>query len=171
MKRTMKIDMSEYKPTDCGRYGKALERALTCKGYVKRQGAVDLWLKVDGKYRRCEIKTSAGELWTEGVENTMTRCEFVIYVPIPVEDKNGYIDAYMQDGYLLTKADFLDGLEEARAIRYGKSSTSGQTKVAIQTFWSRKKWKPNGTLLYRIEDNLEARKMCSLIEYLEGAHN
>ena len=157
------------KETDSGKYGKAVEMqlkaALDLKICVSRQGRTDL-RKACTNY---EVKTGAGELGDLG-KRLVKGCSAVLYVPVPVvscDDNGEYIDLASCDGYVLTRNDFLDALEEAGAIRT-KRSTSGAMKVTIQTFWNRSKNAPHGALLEkRLIPALETYCSATLAEWLE----
>lgn len=161
--KTYKTDYSNianYSLADCGAFGKAFESALTGKR-CKTQNKIDRWI---GK-TKIEVKTSAGELGNAG-SVLLPHCSKVLYCPVPLMGNDGYIDAYKQEAFLLTREAFLDALAEAGAIRE-KTSTAGFRKVTIQTFWNRKANKPHGALLYRLLDAMYEHCECTLEELLE----
>lgn len=101
--------------------------------------------------RKCfEIKTGAGELGD--IDGQLCRgSSRVLYIPVPVENADGSISPENQEGFVLTRDNFLAALAAAGALRE-KTSTHGIRKVTIQTFWNRKQNKPHGRLYERILD-------------------
>ena len=154
----------KYKSTDCGAYGKATEESvkafLHLKVNVSRAGRTDL-----RKDHVCyEVKTGAGELGLAGGK-LVKGSTMVIY--IPVIDETADITA--QEGFVMSRDLFLETLDECGLIRE-KTSTSGQRKVTIQTFWNRKQNKPHGKGYQRMLDafyDLEGNGVQTLEEWLE----
>lgn len=140
------VNIHDYKVTDCGRWGKAGERTCTGKQYVKSAGKVD-WYHLGQKF---EIKTGAGEL--DEIIKKKT-CKKVLFIPVVLEDDHGYIRPEYQEGFILTREDFLKVLDEVGLIRE-KTSTAGYRKTTIQTFWNHKQNKPHGSKLYKLLDLL-----------------
>jgi hypothetical protein len=164
--KTNIIYLDEFKATDSGRYGKALERALTGRGFVRPAGRVD-WT-FHGK--RVEIKQGAGELGEQD-GRLVKGVSLVLYVPVVESTMVNGREAVVlenQEGFLLTRDEFLAALEEAGAIRYGKRPTTGVRKTTIQTFWNRKEGKPHGSLYQRMLDALYEHCTETLEEFLEN---
>ena len=139
-----------YKPTDTGATGKAFERA--CKEHlhmlskVARAGQSDL--RRANVYH--EIKTGGGELGNDG-EKLVKGSSRVIYCPRVESDKE--LDE--QTAFVLSRADFLLVLENCDLLRE-KTSTNGQRKITIQTFWNNKLNAPHGRKYYKLLDALNA---------------
>ena len=139
-----------YKFTDTGATGKAFERA--CKEHlhmlskVARAGQSDL--------RRAkvyyEVKTSSGELGNDG-EKLIKGSSRVIYCPRVESDK----ELKKQVAFVLSRVDFLLVLESCGLLRE-KTSTNGQRKITIQTFWNNKLNAPHGKKYYKLLDALNA---------------
>jgi len=149
----MKNTVSDYNMNDCGRYGKAMECAMTRKDRAKSANKVD-WYHLRERY---ESKTGAGELGNVG-ERLVKGVKKVLYIPVVVTRTvvvNGKTKEVVlpedQEGFILTRENFLQALESAGALRT-KVSTAGVEKVTIQTFWNRKKNAPHGKLYERILD-------------------
>lgn len=155
-----------YKPTDTGATGKAFERA--CKEHlhmlskVARAGQSDL--------RRAniyhEVKTGGGELGNDG-EKLVKGSSRVIYCPRVESDK----ELNEQIAFVLSRADFLLVLEHCGLLRE-KTSTNGQRKITIQTFWNNKLDAPHGKKYYKLLDALNAcvsnGKAMAFAEWLEN---
>ena len=143
-----------YKPTDTGATGKAFERA--CKEHlhmiskVARAGQSDL--------RRAkvyyEVKTSSGELGNDG-EKLVKGSSRVIYCPRVESDK----ELEKQVAFVLNREDFLHVLESCGLLRE-KTSTNGQRKITIQTFWNNKLNAPHGKKYFKLLDALKACVAC-----------
>lgn len=146
---------------DSGLVGDALELAI--KSYfsrpliISKQGRSDIRIN----NRNYEIKSGGGELGNLGGK-LVRGSGMVIYVPVVLLD----YPLTMQDGYVIDRADFLEALEEAEAIRRKKSS-SGQEKVTIQTFWNRKLNKPHGKLYFRMVEAFDSKDNEELAEFLK----
>lgn len=130
---------NNFKNTDCGALGKAtevgLKAVLHLSQKVAKAGRTDL-----RKANICyEVKTGAGELGLVGGK-LIKGSSMVIY--IPVVNENGAI--YQQEGFVMSRELFLETLDKIGLIRE-KTSTSGQRKITIQTFWIHSKNKPHGT--------------------------
>lgn len=139
-----------YKATDAGATGKAFERA--CKEHlhmiskVARAGQSDL--------RRAniyhEVKTGSGELGNDG-EKLVKGSSRVIYCPRVESDK----ELNEQTAFVLSRADFLLVLEGCGLLRE-KTSTNGQRKITIQTFWNNKLDAPHGKKYFKLLETLNA---------------
>ena len=152
--RLEKMNMNDYvakygyKPTDTGAIGKAFERA--CKEHlhmlskVARAGQSDL--------RRAkvyyEVKTSSGELGNDG-EKLVKGSSRVIYCPRVESDK----ELEKQVAFVLSREDFLHVLESCGLLRE-KTSSNGQRKITIQTFWNNKLNAPHGKKYFKLLDAL-----------------
>lgn len=152
---------SDYNPEkDSGLVGDALELAI--KDFygrplvISKQGHSDIRIG----NRNYEIKNGGGELGNEDGK-LVKGSGWAIYVPVVLVD----YPLSRQDGYVMTRQDFIDSLDEAGAIRR-KTSTSGQKKVTIQTFWNRKLNKPHGRLMFRMIEAFESRDNEELCEFL-----
>ena len=76
-------------------------------------------------------------------------------------------DITEQEGFVMSRELFLETLDECGLIRE-KTSTSGQRKVTIQTFWNRKQNKPHGKGYQRMLDafyDLEGNGVQTLEEW------
>lgn len=151
----------DYNPEkDSGLIGDALELAI--KDFygrplvISKQGHSDIRIGS----RNYEIKNGGGELGNEDGK-LVKGSGWAIYVPVVLVD----YPLSRQDGYVMTRQDFIDSLDEAGAIRR-KTSTSGQKKVTIQTFWNRKLNKPHGKLMFRMIEAFESRDNEELCEFL-----
>lgn len=139
-----------YKTTDTGATGKAFERA--CKEHlhmlskVARAGQSDL--------RRAniyhEVKTGGGELGNDG-EKLVKGSSRVIYCPRVESGK----ELNEQVAFVLSRADFLLVLESCGLLRK-KTSTNGQRKITIQTFWNNKLDAPHGKKYFKLLAALNA---------------
>lgn len=155
----MLYSFDSYKATDCGKWGKAFERAnkehFGQADKVSKQGTVDSRRK--GK---CfEDKTGAGELDFL----YRSKVKYVKYVPVVAE---GVAVCY-QEGFIFDRVEFLTMLEELGLVR-SKVSTSGQEKVTIQTFWNHSKNKPHGKKYFALIDACYERCIMTLEEYYEA---
>jgi hypothetical protein len=155
-----------YKPeNDSGLPGDALELAIKDFYHkpltISKQGHADIRIGS----RNFEVKSGAGELGDAYTRKLLRGSGRVVYVPVVYYDQ----PLERQDGYVMDRADFLEALEEAGAIRWSKQSTSKGLRVTIQTFWIRSKNKPHGRLLSRMLDAFEARESEELCEFLEQA--
>lgn len=143
-----------YLSTDTGAVGKAFERA--CKEHlhmlskVARAGRSDM-RRANVYY---EIKTSAGELGNDG-EKLVKGSSRVIYCPRVESDK----ELDKQTAFVINRADFLLVLESCGLLRE-KTSTNGQRKITIQTFWNNKLNAPHGKKYYKLLDALNACVKC-----------
>jgi hypothetical protein len=142
----MRNNMNDYNVNDCGRYGKAMECSVTGKDKAKSANKVD-WYHLRKRY---EVKTGAGELGNVG-GRLVKGAQKVLYIPVVVLDEKGNVIPRNQEGFILTRENFLQALEVAGALRT-KVSTAGVEKVTIQTFWNRKKDAPHGRLYFKILD-------------------
>lgn len=96
-----------------------------------------------------EFKHSAGELGNDG-EKLVKGSSMVCYAPIIRDnDELAYIDAYV-----LSRENFLAILENVGLLRE-KTSTNGQRKITIQTFWVNKSNTPNGKKYFYLVNALE----------------
>ena len=155
----MLYSFDSYKSTDCGKWGKAFERANKAHfgqaDKVSKQGAVDSRRK--GK---CfEDKTGAGEL----DYLYRSKVKYVKFVPVVAEN----VAVCYQEGFIFDRVTFLTMLEELGLVR-SKISTSGQEKVTIQTFWNHSKNKPHGAKYYKLIDACYDRCIMTLEEYYEA---
>ena len=143
-----------YKTTDTGATEKAFERA--CKEHlhmlskVARAGQSDL-RRANVYY---EVKTSSGELGNDG-EKLVKGSSRVIYCPRVESDK----ELNEQIAFVLSRADFLLVLESCGLLRE-KTSTNGQRKITIQTFWNNKLNAPHGKKYFKLLDALNACVAC-----------
>lgn len=135
---------------NCGWRGDAFETGtkefLGFKNpHVSKAGKSDL-RRGDRWY---EFKHSAGELGNEG-EKLVKGSSMVCYAPIIRDDDElAYIEAYV-----LSRENFLAILENVGLLRE-KTSTNGQRKITIQTFWVNKSDKPNGKKYFYLINALE----------------
>lgn len=155
-----------YLSTDTGATGKAFERA--CKEHlhmlskVARAGRADL--RRTGVYH--EVKTGAGELGNDG-EKLVKGSSRVIYCP--KVDGNKELDG--QNAYIMTRETFLLVLSEVGLLRE-KTSTNGQRKITIQTFWNNKLNAPHGKKYFKLVDALSACVKCGqAMEFAEWLKN
>ena len=96
-----------------------------------------------------EFKHSAGELGVYG-DKLVKGSSMVCYAPIIHDDDElAYIEAYV-----LSRENFLAILENVGLLRE-KTSTNGQRKITIQTFWVNKSNTPNGKKYFYLVDALE----------------
>lgn len=143
-----------YLSTDTGATGKAFERA--CKEHlhmlskVARAGHADL--RRTGVYH--EVKTGAGELGNDG-EKLVKGSSMVIYCP--KVDENKELDE--QNAYVMTRDTFLFVLNMVGLLRE-KTSTNGQRKITIQTFWNNKLNAPHGKKYFKLLDTLNDCVKC-----------
>ena len=97
-----------------------------------------------------EFKHSAGEL---GIVNDklIKESSMVCYAPIIRDDDElAYINAYV-----LSRENFLAILENVGLLRE-KTSSNGQRKITIQTFWNNKLNAPHGKKYFKLLDALNA---------------
>ena len=164
MLNTINTIANNYKVTDSGRFGKAIETAI--KEYFNRKNtSVSSAGKTDfiKAHRYYEIKTGGGEL---GLLNgkLIKGSSLVLYVP--VVNGNGTIKE--QEGFFLTRDNFLKALEQANLIRTKKAS-NGTMKTTIQTFWNVKANKAHSAKAYaRLLDALYENCETTLEEWLEA---
>lgn len=155
-----------YLSTDTGATGKAFERA--CKEHlhmlskVARAGRSDM--RRANVYH--EIKTGAGELGNEG-EKLVKGSSMVIYCPLVDGEK----EPDRQNAYVMTRETFLFVLNVVGLLRE-KTSTNGQRKVTIQTFWNNKLNAPHGKKYFKLLDALDACVKCGqAMEFAEWLEN
>lgn len=146
---------------DSGLRGKALEQAL--KVYLHRKAIVSAPGRVDIRidFKNMEVKTGAGELGNIG-DRLVKGASMVCYVPVV----NMNLSLDRQEGFILTRDAFLQVLEMAGLIRE-KTSTAGNRKVTIQTFWNHKKNAPHGKKYQVLLDLLYEYSTCTLDEWLD----
>lgn len=149
----------EYKATDCGRWGKAFERAnknhFNQKDKISKQGAVD-----SRRRGKCfEDKTGAGEL------DFLYRSKVKYVKYVPVVDEN--VAECYQEGFIFEREVFLNMLEDIGLVR-SKISTSGQERITIQTFWNHSKNKPHGKKYFALIDACYDNCIMTLEEYYEA---
>lgn len=164
MLNTINTIANNYKETDSGRFGKAIETAI--KQYFNRKntsvspaGKTD-FIKAHWHY---EIKIGGGELGLLGGK-LIKGSSLVLYVP--VVNGNGTIKE--QEGFFLTRDNFLKALEQANLIRT-KKATNGTMKTTIQTFWNVKANKAHSAKAYaRLLDALYENCETTLEEWLEA---
>ena len=148
-----------YKASDCGKWGKAFERANKehfgqCDK-VSKQGAVD-----SRRHGKCfEDKTGAGELDFL----YRSKVKYVKYVPVVAEN----VAVCYQEGFIFERETFLQMLADVGLIRE-KISTAGQHKITIQTFWNHSKNKPHGKKYFDLLDACYERCIMTLEEYYEA---
>lgn len=144
------VEKYGYKETDTGAVGKAFERAckehLNMLSKVARAGHADL--RRGGVYH--EVKTSGGELGNEG-EKLVKGSSRVIYCPVVKAEA----DLTEQNAYVMTRDTFLSVLEVVGLLRE-KTSTNGQRKITIQTFWNNKLDAPHGKKYFKLVNALDA---------------
>lgn len=164
MKNTINTIANNYKTTDSGKYGKAIEIAI--KEYFNRKntsvssaGKTD-FIKARKHY---EIKTGAGELGL--IDSRLVKgSSLVLYVPVVYGD--GTIEE--QEGFFLTRDNFLQVIEQAGLMRT-KKATNGTIKTTIQTFYNVSKNQPHSKKAYaRLLDGLYENCEMTLEEWLEG---
>lgn len=133
----------EYKPDD-GIYGKAFEIVLReyVQPFSKRNNERVTPAKSAygdmrmGNTGRVEIKSACGELG-EGSEfsDILPNADYIIYCP----EVNLEI-AVENQAFVFTRGEFLEMLTtypgSGSVVRFGKSSTNGTTKIAIQSFYA-----------------------------------
>lgn len=164
MLNTINTIANNYKTTDSGRFGKAIETAI--KEYFNRKNtSVSAAGKTDfiKAHMHYEIKISGGELGLLGGK-LIKGSSLVLYVP--VVNGNGTIKE--QEGFFLTRDNFLKALEQANLIRT-KKATNGTMKTTIQTFWNVKANKAHSAKAYaRLLDALYENCETTLEEWLEA---
>lgn len=152
----MTIEKYGYADSDCGRNGKAFERL--CKERLHMQSKVAAPGRTDmRRATQCyEVKTGAGELGKLG-DKLVKGSRYVIYCPVINPDK----ELTEQRAYVMTRDTFLEVLAEAGLLRE-KTSTNGERKVTIQTFWNNKLNAPHGKKYFKLLDILDSLVSCSL---------
>ena len=148
-----------YKASDSGVYGKTFERDLKAafnqKAQVSKQGKIDF-----RRLRSCyEVKTGAGEL-DYLLRSTI---KYVVYVPV-VRLESAVTE---QEGFIMERATFLECLDAVGLIRE-KTSTAGERKVTIQTFWNHKKNAPHGAKYEKLLDLLYENCIMDLDNFFEN---
>lgn len=152
----MNIEKYGYAVSDCGRNGKAFERL--CKETLRMQSKVAAPGRTDmRRAAQCyEIKTGAGELGKLG-DKLVKGSRYVIYCPVISPDK----ELTEQKAYVMARGTFLKVLSEAGLLRE-KTSTNGERKVTIQTFWNSKLNAPHGKKYFKLLEMLDFLVGCSL---------
>lgn len=156
----------EYNPDkDSGLIGDTLEVAVKLffnksnPWQVSKQGRSDV--RING--RNVEVKQGGGELGLAG-GRLIRGSGLVLYVPVVLIE----YPLTMQEGYVMDRADFLEALDEANALRRKANRTPcGGEKVTIQTFWNRKENKPHGRLLDRMLEAFDNHEAQALEDFLE----
>lgn len=145
----MNIEKYGYTESDCGRCGKAFERL--CKETLHMQSKVATPGRTDmRRAAQCyEVKTGAGELGKLG-DKLVKGSRYVIYCPV-IDPKKELTE---QRAYVMTRGTFLEVLAEAGLLRE-KTSTNGERKVTIQTFWNNKLNAPHGKKYFKLLDILD----------------
>ena len=123
--------------------GHAVKRNLKA-GQLAPQGKCDDRI---GR-RNYEFKTGAGKLSSPRGNRLLAGSGYVLYVPVVDYD----LPVDKQEGFFLSREDFLACLDRAGAIR--TKPWGNETIYTIQTFWNRSKNKPHGKLLARMLDEL-----------------
>lgn len=151
----MTIEKYGYADNDCGRNGKAFERL--CKETLHMQSKVAAPGRTDmRRAAQCyEVKTGAGELGRLG-DKLVKGSRYVIYCPVINPDK----ELAGQRAYVMTRDTFLEVLSEAGLLRE-KTSTKGERKITIQTFWNGKLNAPHGKKYFKLLEILERAVMCA----------
>lgn len=146
----MTIEKYSYADNDCGRNGKAFERL--CKERLHMQSKVAAPGRTDmRRAAQCyEIKSGAGELGRLG-DKLVKGSRYVIYCPVINPDK----ELAEQRAYVMARGTFLEVLSEAGLLRE-KTSTNGERKVTIQTFWNNKLNAPHGKKYFKLLDILDS---------------
>ena len=152
---------------DWGRFGDAVEKAISGRSYVQGQGKVDAYYH----FKHLEVKTGSGELGRPG-QKLLKGCSLVLYIPVPeiTFDRflNCRIELAKQEGFFLDKATFLEVLDSLGLIRE-KTSTAGNRVVSIQTIWNRKQGKPHSLKKFNLLiDALYDNCIMTLEEVLES---
>ena len=145
-----------YKDNDCGKWGKSFESAIKLYFHqtpkVAKQGDIDF-----RRNRKCfEVKTGAGEL----DYLLKSKIKYVIYIPVVDETK----EVSRQEGYILERTVFLQGLADCGMIR-SKISTAGIEKTTIQTFYNHSRKCAHGKKLYAIMDKFDDTCIMTIQEY------
>ena len=162
----MNIEKYNYLDTDCGRNGKAFERL--CKETLHMQSKVAAPGRTDmRRAAQCyEIKSGAGELGKLG-DKLVKGSRYVIYCPV-INPNKGLKE---QRAYVMSRSTFIEVLSEAGLLRE-KTSTNGERKITIQTFWNGKLNAPHGTKYFKLLDALNACVKCgqamNFSEWLEN---
>jgi len=154
----MLYSFNEYKTTDCGKWGKAGERAE--KVHFKQTDKVSAQGHIDTRRdRKCfENKTGAGEL--DFLYKSTVK--YVKY--IPVVDENKPIEK--QEGFIFERTVFLEMLESLGLVRI-KESEGRPRKITIQTFWNHSKNKPHGKKYFALLDACYSLCIMTYEEYFE----
>lgn len=155
----------EFNDYDDGKFGKLMEQILSRKEYCERQNAPDLY----GHRRRIEIKTSAGTL-SDDMGNILKGISTVFYFPVVRIEENGMLDLEKQEGYILTKENFIQAIQDAGLFRIRKG-TDGRDRYAINTFWNRKKNAPHGKKYFTLCELLEQNCIETYAEWLDREIN
>lgn len=147
----------EYRPSDCGKWGKAGERSLKrrygMKDKVSKPGQVDF-----RRARVCyEVKTGGGEV--KSLLNS--KLKYVLYIPVVREE----LSEAEQEGFLVDREVFLEMLEGLGLLRH-KVTTRGTDTVSIQTFWNHSKNKPHGRVYFDLLDALYDNCIMTLEEFM-----
>lgn len=159
------VSMNGMNVADSGRFGKAVEMAMTEKSYVKASGKCD-WTHLRERF---EIKTGAGELKITRT-GKIAHCKKILYIPVPVESASETLNPFEQEGFILDADDFLEILQDVGLFRESKKKTDGSYTAAIQTFWNRKKNAPHGKGYERLLDALYDRCEETLEDFLERTY-
>lgn len=120
--------INNYKPTDCGRWGKAFE--INVKRYLNgnrgNAGKVSAKGKNDLQYhgKILEVKSNCGSFLPNIVKN-----DFIVYTYDAKNDWNTPSQARV-----IPTSEFLAGLEELGLLRTAKKSTNCQLTMAIQSY-------------------------------------
>lgn len=104
---------------------------------VQKQGATDLYVIIDGKRTKCEYKTNGGRI--ESLYKVRKpETSYVVYeldfTPAPRKLKDGTI-VYSERRYakkLMTVADFLDILEDTKAVKIASHKGQCDAERAVQ---------------------------------------
>ena len=143
------IEKSGHADKACGRNGKAFERL--CKERLHMQSKVAAPGRTDmRRAAQCyEIKSGAGELGKLG-DKLVKGSRYVIYCPV-INPKKELTE---QRAYVMARDTFLEVLSEAGLLRE-KTSTNGERKITIQTFWNGKLNAPHGKKYFKLLEILE----------------
>lgn len=154
--------------SDSGRFGKAVEMAITEKDHVKASGKCD-WNHLRTQF---EIKSGAGELKITKT-GRIAHCKKILYIPVPVTEESyggEVLDPFKQEGFIVDADEFLSILQDVGLFRESKKKTDGSYTPAIQTFWNRKKNAPHGKGYERLLDALYERCEETLEDFLERTY-
>ena len=146
-------------------WGNAFERALHVLNgenpYVSAKGEIDLRIKVDTSvvnFNCCECKTGAGELRNDCKGN-----KYMIYCPVVDLDK----PLYEQEGFVILRSVFIEGLKTSEVYRDTKKTTNGYKIHAIQTFWNHSKNSRHGRKIFALLDMLYNNGM-TIQDYIDS---